>query len=56
MLSEVLDQRVTALSTAEPAEGEPVGEFLKRTLLYPNDPINATAAFEGFVDLVFPRT
>lgn len=33
VLSEVLDQRVTALSAAEPAQDEPVREFLKRTLL-----------------------
>ena len=33
MLSEVLDQRVTALSAVEPNDDEPVRDFLTRTLL-----------------------
>ena len=33
VVGEVLEQRVTALSAAEPADDEPVRDFLKRTLL-----------------------
>lgn len=52
VLGEVLDRRVTALSSAEPAEGESVRDFLKRTLLPQLSGLESNSPWLGLLRLV----
>ncbi|MCB0925338.1 MAG: TetR/AcrR family transcriptional regulator [Mycobacterium sp.] len=52
VIGEVLDHRVTALAAAEPADGESVRDFLKRTLLPQLTALESNSPWLGLLRLV----